>query len=310
MRAVFLGTPAAAVPALAALANAIDVDVVVTRPDAPVGRSGKPRPPAVKLAALEWGLTVLQPESRAGLGSTLAEVDADVGVVVAYGELLEAPVLATKRFGYLNLHFSLLPRWRGPAPVERAILAGDEITGVSLMLIDEGLDTGPLVAVAETDIEPDETAGRLTQRLSYIGADLLESTLEEYLLGSRRPAPQIEAGVSHAPLLTTAEAQLGPDMDPDEFARAVRAFNPRPGAWLERGGSRLKIWEAAGSVEGPPAGVVDLEAGVPTLGVAGGGVALIVVQPAGRKRMSGRDWWNGLSSADRFAAVAERPIKV
>ena len=157
MRAAFLGTPAVAIPSLAALIDVADIAVVVTRPDRAKGRSGKPTPPAVKTAAIEWGLPIEQPTSSTEIEDVLRRAEADIGVVAAYGRILTRTALETTPAGFVNVHFSLLPRWRGAAPVERAILAGDETTGVSLMQIDEGLDTGPVIAVVETPIAPHET---------------------------------------------------------------------------------------------------------------------------------------------------------
>lgn len=293
MRAAFFGTPAAAVPALAALADVADVQLVVTRPDAARGRSSRPQRPAVKLAAQEWGFRVAQPQDQSSLPTVLRECDLDIAVVVAYGRMLRGEVLASTRVGFVNLHFSLLPRWRGAAPVERTILSGDQDTGVTLMVLDEGLDTGPVIAVVETAVSPDETGGSLTARLAHLGADLLAGTLPDYLKGNRDPAPQIDAAATHAPRLTTAEARLDPGDDPESTLRKVRALNPRPGAWLSIAGERLKVW-AASQVDStaPQSSIVDAD-GIPVLGVAGGSVALEEVQPAGKRRVSGAAWLRG-----------------
>ena len=179
MRAVFLGSPSAAIPSLAALIDVVDVDLVVTQPDRPRSRSATPVASPVKRAAEEWGLRVAQPEDKDQLFAVLGDASFDVGLVVAYGRLLEPRVLELATGGFINVHFSLLPRWRGAAPVERSVLAGDESTAASLMLIDEGLDTGPVIAVVETPIADDETGGSLTGRLSYLGAMLVDSALPE-----------------------------------------------------------------------------------------------------------------------------------
>jgi len=183
MRAAFLGTPASAVPSLAALADVADVVLVVTRPDRRRGRGARPTPPPVKTAALEWGFPVAQPEDAATLQRLLAPLSLDLALVVAFGMILPPEVLATTRLGFVNVHFSLLPRWRGAAPVARAILAGDEKTGVSLMLIDAGLDTGPVIAAVGTPIAPDETRGSLTARLAHLGALLVDERLPAYVAG-------------------------------------------------------------------------------------------------------------------------------
>ena len=294
MRAVFLGTPAAAVPALAALVQIADVAVVITQPDAPRGRSRRLASPPIKVAAVEWGIEVSQPTDDAQLLSTLRREEIDVGVVVAYGRILSRPTLDTTRFGFVNVHFSLLPRWRGAAPVERAILAGDDLTGVSLMVLEEGLDTGPVIAVTESPIDDDETGGMLTARLSYLGADLLSAALPEYLAGKRQPAAQIGAGASHARRLTTAEAVIDPMAGAQAIVRKVRAFNPRPGAWLRAGDTRLKVLQASGSDEVVQQGSIALLAGEAVLGVPDGSVVLNQVQAEGRTSMSGGSWLRGL----------------
>jgi methionyl-tRNA formyltransferase len=293
MRTAFLGTPAAAIPSLAALADITDVDVVVTMPDAAAGRSRRRTAPPVKVAAAEFGFEVVQPSSAGELAGVLRERDLDVGVVVAYGRLLSPAVLEATRVGFVNVHFSLLPRWRGAAPVERTILAGDDLTGASLMLLDQGLDTGPVISVAETDIGSDETAGELTARLSYLGAELLFGTLTDFLSGRRDPAPQIEAAATLAPMLTTAEARLDPGDDVETTLRKVRAYNPRPGAWLMAEGKRLKVWRASPAAAAADEGSIVVSAGTALLGVSDGGVTLDVVQPEGKGQMAGISWLRG-----------------
>lgn len=294
MRAAFLGTPAAAVPSLTALAEIGEIEVVVTMPDAARGRSKRPQPPPVKVAAREFGFAVAQPDDDATLLSALEGRDLDVAVVVAYGRILRPAVLATTRVGFVNVHFSLLPRWRGAAPVERAILAGDDVTGVSLMVLDEGLDTGPVISVAETEVRGEENAGELTARLAHLGADLLTGALPAFMSGKRDPAPQIDAGATYAPRLTTGEARLDPDDDVATTLRKVRAFNPRPGAWLEADGQRVKVWVASEGSVLVPNGRIVADGSVPVLGVDGGAVVLDVVQPAGKTPTDGASWWHGV----------------
>lgn len=298
MRAVFLGTPSAAVPALAGLRQILEVEVVVTKPDAPRGRSGQPVAPPVKLAAAEWGLEVAQPQDDDHLLAAVEGRELDVGVVVAFGRLIRPEVLAAVRVGFVNIHFSLLPRWRGASPVERAILAGDEATGVSLIALDEGLDTGPVIGTVETPITHEETGGSLTARLSHLGADLLVGALPDYLSGQRQPAPQIEAGATHAPRLTPAEAQLDSRESAGLTLRKVRAFNPRPGAWLSVGGTRVKVWAASPSRESVAPGVIVPFAGRPVLGVGDGSVTLDVVQAAGKRAAEGAAWMRGRRNQD------------
>lgn len=293
MRAGFFGTPSAAVVCLAALVDIADVPLVVTMPDRPKGRRGSPTPPPVKEAALEWGLEVAQPTSSAELGAAVADAELDVGVVVAYGRILHSEVLSATRVGFVNVHFSLLPRWRGAAPVERAILEGDEVTGVCLMVLDEGLDTGPLVSVVETPIADDETGGSLGARLSHLGAGLLADALPGFMIGDLQPAPQIATGATHAPKLTVAEAELDPHRGAGELERAVRAFDPRPGAWLLVEGRRMKVKAASLADDGPELGVIAGRDGAPVLGTVDGGLRLEKVQPAGKRVQTGAEWLNG-----------------
>jgi methionyl-tRNA formyltransferase len=298
MRAAFLGTPSAAVPALAALADVADVELVLTRPDSRRGRSARPVPPPIKVAALEWGIEVVQPESGGEIPDILSPRGLDLAVVVAYGKILNPETLASTRAGFLNVHFSLLPRWRGAAPVEHAILAGDEMTGVSLMVLDEGLDTGPVVSVIETPIESDETGGSLTARLSYLGAQLLEGTLEAYMAGIRSPAAQIEAAATAAPQLTTSEARLEATVEPETALRMVRAYNPRPGAWVTIDGKRLKVWAASETDASVDPGSISAGGDSPVLGLDGGGIALDLVQAEGKRPAAGADWLRGVRSGD------------
>ena len=304
MRSVFLGTPAAAVPALAALLDVDDVALVVTQPDRPRGRSSRPVPSPVKLAAQEWGLPIAQPADAAGLAAAVRSVpDLDVGVVVAYGRILRPEVLAATRVGYVNIHFSLLPRWRGAAPVERSLLAGDEMTGVSLMYLDEGLDTGPIISVIETPIADDETGGTLTARLSHLGAVLLSDTLPGFIAGSLQPAAQISAGATYAARLSSEEARLDHATTAADLERRVRAFNPRPSAWLTVDGDRLKVLAAYVVSASPAAGMIEGVDGHPVLGTADGGLRLDVVQPAGKGAQSGRAWLNGRRGAPAAAGA-------
>jgi methionyl-tRNA formyltransferase len=293
MKGAFLGTPAAAIASLAATADIIDVEAVITRPDAARGRSGRPVAPPIKAAALEWGIPVLQPRSADELLSAIQSRDLDVGVVVAYGRILPPEVLASTRLGFVNVHFSLLPRWRGAAPVERAILAGDESTGVSLMQLDEGLDTGPVISAIETPIGPDETGGSLTARMSYLGAEMIDEVLPGYLEGDRQPAPQMEGGASVAPRLTVKEGELSADTEADTALRMVRAFQPRPGAWFMAEGERYKISRAVETVDPAPPGELHPSVGCVVLGLADEAIEVVEIQPPGRRPLEARDWMNG-----------------
>lgn len=295
MRAAFYGTPAEAVPSLRALARLAEVALVTTRPDKPRGRSGRPQPPPVKRAAVELGLPVSQPGRAAQDLEKLRSLAVDVAVVVAYGQILPPELLEVPRRGFVNVHFSLLPRWRGASPVVRAILAGDEVTGVTLMQLDAGMDTGPVLAMHPISVGAEETAGELTARLAATGAEMLAAHLPAYLAGGLRPRPQPEDGVTAAARVRVDEAFVDPTCHRREaVVRAVRAFDPKPGAWTELDGGRLKLWGAR-AVEGPgpEAGRVEVMAGRVLLGVPGGAVELLEVQPEGRRRMTAGEWMRG-----------------
>ena len=297
MRAAFLGTPSAAIPSLAALMDVTDVVMVVTRSDSAKGRSGKPTPTPVKVAATEWGLPVVQPESRGELDNLLQEAKIDVGVVVAYGRILSPAALISAPAGFVNVHFSLLPRWRGAAPVERAILEGDASTGVTLMHVDEGLDTGPVIAAVETPIAPDETGGSLTGRLAYLGGMLIDDAMSELLAGRLDSAPQLRAGVTIANRLDRSEGRIESSWTVDYAERAIRAFSPRPGAWFSIEGTRCRVHRASFSDEAVTPGTIAPFNGVAVLGLDGGSLALELVQPAGKVAMSGTAWLNGRRGA-------------
>ncbi len=289
----FLGTPAAAIPSLVALASSTDVKLVITRPDKPRGRSGRARPSPIKEAATELDLRIAQPSRREELEAVLTgDAPFDVGVVVAYGLIVSPAGLATPRRGFVNVHFSLLPRWRGAAPVERAILAGDPTSGVTLMVMDEGLDTGPILASQPATIVPGETAGALTNRLAHLGAGLLSEHLIPFCEGNLVARPQASEGVTYADRITTAEAVVQATLPAADLLRAVRAYSPRPGARLA--GRDLKLWEAAPTdVERMPPGHLHFDGRRLLMGTADSPIELVEVQPAGGKRMTGAAWARG-----------------
>lgn len=289
MRVVFCGSPADAVPPLGALVEAgHEVVLVVTQPDRRRGRRGGPVASPVKEAAERLGLAVRTPTRAREVLDDVRSLDADVGVVVAFGQLLPPELLESTRHGFVNLHFSLLPRWRGAAPVERAILAGDAETGVCLMQLDEGLDTGPVYDCVRTAIGADETAGELRARLVDLGAALLVERLPG--VGRVLPTPQVGAA-THAAKLEVAEFRLDPRRPASELARLVRAGNPRPGAWATIGGRRMKVLRAHAAGGAAPPGLIERDGGV---GTGEGLLVLDEVQPEGRARMSGAAWLAGL----------------
>ncbi len=289
MRLAYFGTPAESVPPLEALVAAgHDVALVVTQPDRKRGRGGRPVRAPVKLAALDLSLRVITPDRAHDIAGDLEATAADVGVVVAFGQILPAELLAMTPLGFVNLHFSLLPRWRGAAPVERAILAGDERTGVALMRVEAGLDTGPVFASVETAIGADETSGELGARLVALGTSLLVGTLPH--VAQIEPVPQ-SGEPTYAHKLTVDEFRLDPLRPAAELARLVRAGNPRPGAWAMLGGRRLKVLRVQPSpTAAPEPGVVDAGA---VLGCATGALLLEEVQPEGKPVMKGAAWRSG-----------------
>lgn len=242
MRIVYLGTPRDAVVPLRALHDVgHDIALVVTQPDRKRGRGGALVASPVKAAATELGLAVATPARAKEVVDDVRATGAALGVVVAFGQLLPVALLEALPHGFVNLHFSLLPRWRGAAPVERAMLAGDAETGVDLMAIEAGLDTGPVYASTRTPIGPDETAGELHDRLVALGTDLLLATLPD--VPDAVPTPQT-GEPTYAEKLSVEEFELDREGDPVELLRRVRAGNPRPGAWTVVDGKRLKVWSA------------------------------------------------------------------
>ncbi|HET7518741.1 MAG TPA: methionyl-tRNA formyltransferase [Actinomycetes bacterium] len=299
MRVVYLGTPAAAVPPLQTLlASAHEVVAVVTRPDRPRDRrGGTPQPSPVKQAALAAGVPVLEPSSGRDpeLPGRLAATGADIGVACAFGYLLPDPVLAALPRGIINLHFSLLPAYRGAAPVQRALLDGAEVTGVTTFVIDAGMDTGPMLLAAEVPVHPDEDAGALTARLAEVGARLTVETLDALESGQVEPRRQPEAGVSHAPKVTAEEARLDFTRPAGRVADAVRAFTPAPGAWTTHRGRRLKITRAAVADHGErgpapePGRLVLAPGGRLLVGTGDRPLELLELRPEGRRAMSGAE---------------------
>jgi methionyl-tRNA formyltransferase len=293
MRVVYFGTPVDAVPPLRALVDAgHDVALVVTQPDRRRGRGGATMPSSVKAAAAELGLPVRTPDRARELVDDLVATRLDAGVVVAFGQILPASVLATTRLGFLNLHFSLLPRWRGAAPVERAILAGDLETGVCVMALDEGMDTGPVFRRLATPIGEHETAGELRARLVDLGTPLLIETVDH--LPDLEPAPQT-GDATHAAKLEVDEFRLDWSRAADELDRVVRAGNPRPGAWTELDEHRCKILrvETAVDADGEPGTVT----GDGVVATGHGSLRLLEVQPSGKVPMEARAWLLGRHGA-------------
>ncbi len=244
LKLAFMGTSTFAVPTLRALAESRhDLAVVYTRPPQRAGRGRKLRPGPVADAATELGIPVRNPArlGEAGEAETFAGFGLDVAVVAAYGLMLPPVLLAAPRLGCMNVHASLLPRWRGAAPVERAIEAGDAESGVSIILMEETLDTGPVLASESTPIALDMTAGALDERLAEMGAGLLVSCLEEYAAGRLTPVPQDDAAATYAPKIQKTEERIDWRRPAVELDRAIRSLSPRRGAWLEYDGRRIRV---------------------------------------------------------------------
>ncbi|MCW2525153.1 MAG: methionyl-tRNA formyltransferase [Pseudonocardiales bacterium] len=300
MRLLFAGTPEVAVPSLLALIASPRHEVigVLTRPDAPAGRGRRVARSPVALAADEHGIGVYTPKRprEPDFIETLTELAPDCAPVVAYGALLPAEVLYIPRFGWINLHFSILPAWRGAAPVQHAVLAGDEITGASTFLIEEGLDTGPVFGVTTEAVRPDDTSGALLERLAKAGAGLLTATLDALEDRQIAPRDQSEEGVSFAPKLTVDDARIDFASAAAAIDRRIRACTPSPGAWTMFRGERVKLGPVR--ITALPAGELApgelrLESGSVTVGTATRPIALGTVQPAGKKPMPAADWARG-----------------
>jgi methionyl-tRNA formyltransferase len=302
IRVVFLGNDPWSVAPMRRLAEtaAVEMALVVTNPPRPAGRGARLRPTAVAEAAGGLGLPLVEAGSVSDpkFLDRLRATAPDALVVVAFGELLRPAVLAAARLGAVNVHLSLLPRWRGAAPVQHAILAGDAVTGVTIMQIDQGLDTGPVLARAEVHIGPDEDAGALGPRLSELGARLLPPTLIALAGGLIVPQPQL-GGVTVAPKLGPAERRLSWDRPALDLVRRVRAFAPEPGASTTWRGAGFKILRACvvDDVDGPPGAIASIEGDRVVVGTGSGGVGLLEVAPAGRRHMSAADWARGARPA-------------
>jgi methionyl-tRNA formyltransferase len=308
-RIVFMGSPDFALPTLKGLAQHYDVVGVVTQPDRASGRGRELKPPSVKLLAQKLGIPVTQPEKlrQPDAMEQLQAWNPDLIVVAAFGQILRKDVLDLPRFGCINVHASLLPRWRGAAPINAAILHGDEETGITIMKMDVGLDTGPILSQRSIPLTREDTAGSVFEKLSHLGAELLIETLPDYLSGKIQPIPQPDEGATYAPMLKKEEGKLDFTRPAEELERRVRAFNPWPGAFMEFDETLLKIHRAhvlphpftalpAGEREGlrdaEPGQRLIVE-GQPAVGAGGGLLILGEVQPAGKKSMSGKSFLAG-----------------
>jgi methionyl-tRNA formyltransferase len=299
VRLLFAGTPEVAVPSLRALLEhpVHEVVAVLTRPDARSGRGRTVTPSPVAELALAAGVEVLRPSrpSDEDFVQRLAELDVDCAPVVAYGALLREPALSLPRYGWVNLHFSLLPAWRGAAPVQHALLHGDDTTGASTFQIGPGMDDGPVFGVLTERVRPDDTSGALLTRLAEAGAPLLVATLDGIEDGSLSPQPQPLDGISHAPKFNVADAEIAFDQPAVAVDRRIRACTPDPGPWTMFRGERLKLGPVTPTDKrGLAAGELRLDGKQLLAGTATVAVRLGAVQPPGKRPMPALDWARGV----------------
>jgi methionyl-tRNA formyltransferase len=306
-RAIFFGTPEIAVPALRALAELAEVTAVVCQPDRPAGRGLALRPPAVKVAASELGLSVVQPTRIKGddFAAFVREQSAEIALVMAYGRILPPAVLGAPRLGCVNLHASILPRYRGAAPINWAIVSGETETGISLMQMDAGCDTGPVFAIHRLPIGPDETAGELYARLAVLGATVVVSELPRLLAGELSAIPQDGGAATHAPMLSRNDGRIDWTAPADRVHDLVRGMTPWPGATTMLDDERFKILVSRrGDDEShaPPGTIVALDDAA-VVACGHGTLRILRGQLEGKKALSARDLANGrrLAVGMRFA---------
>jgi methionyl-tRNA formyltransferase len=311
VRIIFAGTPDPALPSLRRLIESPDHDVVavLTRPDAVSGRRGTPSPSPVAVLAEEAGIPLLRPAkpNDDGFVAELRELGPDCCAVVAYGALLRDGLLGVPPLGWINLHFSLLPAWRGAAPVQAAIAAGDPVTGATTFRIEPSLDSGPVFGVVTETVRPTDTAGDLLDRLSTSGATLLEKTLDGIADGSLAAVPQPVDGISLAPKITVEEARVRWDLPAQVVDRRIRAVTPNPGAWTMIGDLRVKVGPVtAAAADGDraplPPGAIGVDREGVRVGTATGAVLLGEIQPPGKKPMKAADWARGARLAENATA--------
>jgi methionyl-tRNA formyltransferase len=291
-----MGSPDFALTTLRSLANHYQVVGVVTQPDRASGRGRELKAPPVKLLAQELNIPVMQPQKLRELEAMqqLQTWNPDLIVVAAFGQILRKDVLDMPKYGCINIHASLLPRWRGAAPINAAVLAGDEETGVTIMKMDVGLDTGPMLAMKKIRIKPDDTAVSLFEALSMLGADLLIETLPAYMEGKLTPQPQPEEGATYAPMLKKEDGRLDFTQPAVELERRIRAMTPWPGAWFEWNGNVLKVGKGVVSeAKGKEVGSRLIVEGRPAVQCADGVLTLEEVQPPGKKMMPGKAFLSG-----------------
>lgn len=295
-RIVFMGSPEFSLPILTALVRNFQVLGVVTQPDRPAGRGKKLMPPPVKELALKLGLPTIQPRRLRddGVFDQLVAWAPDLIVVAAFGQILRQNVLDLPKFGCINVHGSILPRWRGAAPIQAAILAGDKETGITIMKMDAGIDTGDWLTKRYLPIESDDTSSSLSVKLAQLGSSLLIETLKEYIAGNILPRPQDDRTATYAPQLNKENGRIEPSKTAVEIERAIRAYQPWPGSFIELNNTRIKIlqvdiladWQIG-------AGVRTHVDDFPVFGTADGALKILEIQPEGKKPMNGKDFLRG-----------------
>jgi len=310
VRTIFFGSPDFAVPCLEAVHDISEIAVVISQPDRPAGRGLAMRPPAVKKRALELGLEVWQPRKvrTAEFAEKLRGLNADVAVVVAYGRILPRAVLDAPRTGCVNVHASLLPRWRGAAPIQWSIVHGDQETGVTLMQVDEGMDSGPILATTSTPIAPDDDAATLSERLSKMGAELLREQLANYVAGDLTPQPQDDDAATMAPLLKKEHGRIDWNKPAAAVHNHIRGMNPWPGAHTVLGERRIKVHRTLATTLDPegaaPGQVIALDPEGILVACAEGTLEIQELQESGRKRVDARAFatGRGVTVGDRFSS--------
>jgi methionyl-tRNA formyltransferase len=302
VRVLFAGTPAVAVPSLDALAKAgFEIVAVLTRPDAPLGRKRVLTPSPVAARAMELGIEVIRAAKvDAETTARIAEFAPDLAAIVAYGGIVPKAALGVPTHGWVNLHFSLLPAWRGAAPVQRSIIAGDDVTGAATFQLEEGLDTGPVFGTLTETVRPEDTAGDLLERLSISGAVLLSQTLSAIDAGQAAPQPQ-NGEISLAPKLTLDDGRLDWQQPALALNRRARGVTPEPGAWTTLEGQRIKLEPITlrPEIRDLPPGNIRVDGKSVLVGTGSHAVELGRIQPAGKKMMSSADWARGLATPQR-----------
>lgn len=302
MRIVFMGTPTFAVPSLAMLMEqGYEIVAVVTQPDRPQGRKKVLTPPPLKEAALSYGLPVLQPElmRRPEAVETIAELKPDLIVTAAYGQILPKAVLDIPRFGCINVHGSLLPKYRGGAPIQRSIMEGESVTGVTIMYMAEGLDTGDMISKVEVPIGEDDTSGSLFQKLSLAGAELLRTTLPAIISGEAKGIPQVEEEATYAPNLTREDERIDWGRSAHAIRNQVRGLSPMAGAFTYLNDEVFKVRACSCPNDGPASGdyapgtIIAADKNGIAVQTGEGKLLLTEIQPAGKKAMKAADWLKG-----------------